>query len=149
MGCAHRPLAVAPAPSRKPVTDWVPQNMTSKLFVPKTAEMNEGFLIFDKLNGATGMTFPSNSRRRKSFVFNFLSCLFIYFSFFVSSERRAGRPDALSSGRWGHVHSTRHAIRWFPRRPFRCGAADARVFRLSAINRFRYTFVNRVWAMDR
>ncbi|XP_057377144.1 hypoxia-inducible factor 1-alpha-like isoform X2 [Daphnia carinata] len=50
---AHRPLVAAPGPSRKPPTDWVPQNMTSKLFVPKTAEMNEGFLIFDKQNGAT------------------------------------------------------------------------------------------------
>uniref|UniRef100_A0A0N8B4K9 Hypoxia-inducible factor 1-alpha n=1 Tax=Daphnia magna TaxID=35525 RepID=A0A0N8B4K9_9CRUS len=50
---AHRPLAAAPGPSRKPPTDWVPQNMTSKLFVPKTAEMNEGFLIFDKQNRVT------------------------------------------------------------------------------------------------
>ena len=51
----QRPLAAAPAPSRKMANEWLPQNMTSKLFVPKTAEMDEGFLIFDKLKGASGM----------------------------------------------------------------------------------------------
>jgi hypothetical protein len=54
-GLVQRPLAAAPAPSRKTPNEWLPQNMTSKLFVPKTAEMDEGFLIFDKLKGATSM----------------------------------------------------------------------------------------------
>jgi len=54
-GLVQRPLAAAPAPARKMPNEWLPQNMTSKLFVPKTAEMDEGFLIFDKLKGATSM----------------------------------------------------------------------------------------------
>ncbi len=54
-GLVQRPLAAAPAPSRKMPNELLPQNMTSKLFVPKTAEMDEGFLIFDKLKGATSM----------------------------------------------------------------------------------------------
>ena len=41
-------------PTRNVGNDGLPQNMTSKLFVPKTADMDEGFLTFDKLNGATG-----------------------------------------------------------------------------------------------
>jgi hypothetical protein len=56
-GLVQRPLVAAPAPSRKMPNEWLPQNMTSKLFVPKTAEMDEGFLIFDKLKGTTSMFF--------------------------------------------------------------------------------------------
>lgn len=51
----QRPLAAAPMPTRKIVSERPPQNMTSKLFVPKTADMDERFLFFDKVNGTTGM----------------------------------------------------------------------------------------------
>lgn len=44
---------VASLKSRSEVLEK-PQNMTSKLFVPKTSDMDEGFLIFDKVNGPTG-----------------------------------------------------------------------------------------------
>lgn len=44
-GHVTRPLVVAPPVCKAIVPDRVPQKMTAKLFVNKTPEMSEGFLM--------------------------------------------------------------------------------------------------------
>ena len=71
----QHPLAAAPLPTRKGVCDRTPQNMTSKLFVPKTADMDEGFLFFDKINGTTGMLNSYDPTATKTSITEIFLCV--------------------------------------------------------------------------
>ena len=118
---------VASLKSRSEVLEK-PQNMTSKLFVPKTSDMDEGFLIFDKVNGPTGACILKKKNCS-------MSNLKKYF-FLVSSERRTGGFDAFGANRRRHLHRLGHACPYISQRLVWRWRTDTGALWLSTVNWF-------------